>query len=134
MLLTNCIVPFACELINDLESHPTEHGKQISLYVKITIFRWFNSAIALYATSSFIELISVDSSRETTRETLLYKVYPVILTELLFNPLMLVLDVTENFRKHILAPRARNQEEMNSFFNGGRFWLAERYTVSTTAN
>ena len=126
---TNCIVPLACELINDFESHPTEHGKQISLYVKITIFRWFNSAIALSVISDFVESISIESDPDATRETLLYLVYPVIVAELVCNPLILVMDVWENFRKHILAPRARSQEEMNACFSGGRFWLAERYTV-----
>jgi len=46
-----------------------------------------------------------------------------------FTPLFLLADVNENFRKHFLAPRARDQEEMNSYFTGTEFELAERYTV-----
>ena len=56
-----------------------------------------------------------------------------MVAELIFNPLILVLDIPENFRKHILAPRARDQEEMNSYFTGARFWLAERYTVGAAS-
>ena len=119
-----------CEVINDFESHATEHGKQISLYVKITIFRWFNSAIALSLISSFVESISVEDGNESRHQSLIYKVYPVIITELFVQPVIEMMDLPENFKKHILAPRAKDQEEMNACFSGARFWLAERYTVS----
>ena len=128
---TNCVVPVVCEYITATEAHASEHGKQISLYVKITIFRWFNSAIALSLMSSFVETISIENDKEYMQQSLLYKVYPVIVAELLLNPIILLMDLPENFRKHVLAPRARNQEEMNACFGGGRFWLAERYTVSS---
>jgi hypothetical protein len=127
---TNVVVPIVCDMIGDLESHPTEHGKQISLYVKITIFRCFNSAIALSVISSFIEYISVEDNNEDMQQSLIYKVYPVIVAELFCTPIVELMDPEGNFRKHILAPRARDQQEMNACFRGGRFWLAERYTVS----
>lgn len=111
-----------------MESHPTEHSKQNSLYVKITLFRWFNSAVALSVISTFIETISVEDGNESMQQSLMYKVYPVIVAELFCNPLIEVLDVPENFRKHFLAPRACDQGEMNACFAGARFWLAERYT------
>jgi hypothetical protein len=122
-------VPSICEWIGNFESHPSEHGKQISLYVKITIFRCFNSAVVLSVISSFIETISVENDNEDRQQSLLYKVYPVIVAELLINPITDLADVEGNFRKHFLAPRARSQQEMNALFRGSRFWLAERYTV-----
>ncbi|KAL7553599.1 hypothetical protein ACHAWF_016906 [Thalassiosira exigua] len=126
--LTNALVPVICELISNKESHPTEHAKQLSLYVKITLFRWFNSAIALTVICTFIETISVEDGNESKQQSLMYKVYPVIVAELFCNPLIEVLDLPENFRKHVLAPRARDQMRMNACFGGARFWLAERYT------
>lgn len=128
-LQTNVVVPVICEMVNDIESHPTEHGKQISLYVKITIFRWFNSAIALSLISTFVESISIEDGQESTHQSLIYKVYPVIVAELFVKPIYDMTDPLSNFNKHILAPRAQYQEEMNAFFSGTRFWLAERYTV-----
>jgi len=95
----------------------------------MTLFRWFNSAIALSVISSFIETISVEDGNEFMQQSLMYKVYPVIVAELFCNPFIELVDAPENFRKHILAPRSRNQEEMNACFTGGKFWLAERYTV-----
>jgi hypothetical protein len=126
--ILNSVVPVICEKIGDFESHPSEHGKQTSLYMKITIFRCFNSAVVLSVISSFIETISVEDEKEYMQQSLLFKVYPVIVCELFVNPIIDLMDVEGNFRKHILAPRARDQEEMNAHFNGSRFWLAERYT------
>jgi hypothetical protein len=112
-----------------MESHPTEHGKQISLYVKITIFRCFNSAIVLSVISSFIEYISVQDGKENLQQSLIYNVYPVMVAELFCTPILELMDPVGNFLKHVMAPRARDQQEMNACFQGGRFWLAERYTV-----
>jgi len=94
----------------------------------MTVFRWFNSAIALSVISTFIETISVEDGNEYLQQSLMYKVYPVIVAELFCNPVIEILDVPENFRKHVLAPRTKDQAEMNACFTGGRFWLAERYT------
>lgn len=95
----------------------------------MTLFRWFNSAIALSVISTFIETISVEDGNEFLHQSLMYRVYPVIVAELFCNPLIELLDPLENLRKHFLAPRAKDQAEMNACFTGGRFWLAERYTV-----
>ncbi|KAL3924069.1 MAG: hypothetical protein SGILL_001273 [Bacillariaceae sp.] len=126
--ILNSVVPVICEKIGDFESHPSEHGKQASLYFKITIFRCFNSAVVLSVISSFIETISVEDGAENLQQSLLFKVYPVIVCELFVNPVIDLMDLEGNFRKHILAPRARDQGEMNALFSGSRFWLAERYT------
>ena len=82
--------------------------------------------------SAFVESISVEDDKEYMQESLLYKVYPVIVAELLCTPFIELMDMPENYRKHVLAPRARTQAEMNACFTGRRFWLAERYTVSGT--
>ena len=73
----------------------------------------------------------MEDGNEFLQQSLMYKVYPVIVAELFCNPIIEIMDAPENFRKHFLAPRAGDQEEMNACFTGGRFWLAERYTVSS---
>lgn len=129
--ITNVVVPKICEFINNFESHSTEGGRQTSLYVKIALFRWFNSAIALSIVSTFIETISVEDGNEEEKLSLNYKVYPIIFAEMFTIPLIKLLDIMGNVRKHLLAPRARDQEEMNSHFIGAKFELAERYTDAT---
>ena len=72
-----------------------------------------------------------DGTADMQQHSLIYEVYPVIVAELFSNPILQMMDLHENFKKHIVAPRARDQEEMNACFSGTRFWLAERYTVSS---
>ena len=43
----NAIIPIAVKVIMMFERHQTEGGYQSSLYLKITLFRWVNTAIAL---------------------------------------------------------------------------------------
>lgn len=127
---TNVIVPKICELINGFEPHATEGKRQASLYIKMALFRCFNSAIALLIVINFTGTISIEDGKEEAR-SLLHSVYSVIFAELFTIPIIKLCDFLGNYRKHILAPRASNQEEMNSYMRGGKFELAERYTDST---
>lgn len=128
---TNILVPKVCDFINAFESHSTEGSRQCSLYIKIALFRWFNSAICLSIVVGFIETISIEDGNEEEKQSLTYSVYPLIFAEMFTVPILKMADIVGNIRKHILAPRARNQDEMNACFIGGRFELAERYTDAT---
>lgn len=118
-----------CEIVSDMESHSREHSRQLSLYVKITLFRWFNSAVAVSMASTFIETISIEDGAELLPSSLVVKVYPVIVAELFMNPLIELLDFGGTFQKHFLATRTNSQEDMNACFTGTRWWLAERVRI-----
>ncbi len=128
--MTNVLVPKICEFINRFEPHATEGKRQASLYVKMALFRCFNSAIALILVTNFAGTISVESGKEEGT-SLLFSVYSVIFAELLTIPIIKLCDPMGNWRKHFKAPRARSQEEMNACMRGAKFELAERYTDST---
>jgi hypothetical protein len=129
--VTNIIVPKICGVINAIESHSTEGNRNASLYIKVAIFRWFNSAVCLLIISSSIEIISVENGNETAKPSLTTMVFAIIFAEMFTVPILKVADIMGNIRKHILAPRATDQEEMNSCFGGGKFELAERYSDAT---
>ena len=128
---TNVIVPKICEFINGFESHATEGKRQASLYIKMALFRCFNSAIALLIVINFTGTISIEDGNEEDARSLLYSVYSVIFAELFTIPVIKLCDFMGNYRKHFLAPRATDQEEMNSCMRGAKFELAERYTDAT---
>ncbi len=128
---TNVIVPKICDIINGFEPHATEGKRQASLFVKMALFRCFNSALALLLVANFTSTISIEDGNEEDGASLIKSVYPVIFAELFTIPVIKLCDFMGNFRKHFLAPRARDQEEMNACMRGGKFELAERYTDST---
>mmetsp|Transcript_37390 Transcript_37390/g.112020 ORF Transcript_37390/g.112020 Transcript_37390/m.112020 type:complete len:983 (-) Transcript_37390:2665-5613(-) len=128
---TNAVIPEICEIINGFEPHSTQAAQQSSLYVKIAVFRWWNSAIALSIVFRFIETISIEDGNEEERQSLTYSVAPVILAELLMNPIIKLMDPVGTMKRHVLAPRATDQHEMNSHFVGRKLDLANLYTDTT---
>jgi len=62
---------------------------------------------------------------------LFVQINSIMWAELLLVPALRLLDLHGNFKKHILAPRARNQEIANLSFQGTHYNMGERYTDLT---
>ena len=56
----------------------------------------------------------------------------ILISELVLTPLLRLLDIYGNLQRHVLAPRAPTQFEMNLNFLGTSYRLGERFTVRTT--
>jgi hypothetical protein len=63
-------------------------------------------------------------------DKLLNGVYKIFFAELITANVMQILDLPENFKRHVFAPRAKTQESMNLLMRGSEIHLSERYTVS----
>jgi hypothetical protein len=124
----NAITPSVCMFINNFESHVSEGAKEASLYVKMTIFRWINTAII----TSIITPFSVTLS--PNKENLINSIYAIHLTELVTGPMLAIMDVMGNLKRHVLGPRAPDQRRMMLSFTGTVYSIAERYTVSFWPN
>jgi hypothetical protein len=55
----------------------------------------------------------------------------ILISELFLTPLLRFLDISGNIQRHVLAPRALTQSEMNLNFLGTPYRLGERFTVRT---
>eukprot|EP00934_Nitzschia_sp_Nitz4_P009324 Nitzschia sp. Nitz4//scaffold13_size275219//14448//17225//NITZ4_000836-RA/size275219-processed-gene-0.67-mRNA-1//1//CDS//3329535900//9314//frame0 len=128
--ITNILVPKVCDAINGFEVHAREADRIASLYIKVALFRLFNSALCLSLVLDFVQTISVQNGNES-EAGLPATVYMTIYAEMFTIPIIKLVDIMGNIRKHVLAPRAADQEEMNNYFSGGRFELAERYSDAT---
>eukprot|EP00978_Attheya_sp_CCMP212_P000391 scaffold788_cov56-Attheya_sp.AAC.4 len=118
----NAITPQVCIFINSFESHVSEGSKEASLYVKMTIFRWINTAVITSFISSFSETLSPDKG------SLINAIYAIHLAELVFGPVLSIMDIGGNLKRHVLGPRAPDQRRMTLFFTGTVYSIAERYT------
>ena len=56
-------------------------------------------------------------------------IFNVFLYQIIFTGLG-CFDFIQNFKRHILAPRAKTQEDMNTLMGGMELDIAERYSVS----
>ncbi len=122
--LLNSAFPWIAKGLSLFEVHNYEGGKQTSLYFKITVFRWVNTAIVMTIITPFTSTVMpVDDS-------VLYGVYSIIFSEIVVATLIQFLDFGGHFNRHFVAPRMATQEEMNNRMVGTIVDLAERYTVS----
>jgi hypothetical protein len=138
----NSVIPLLIKILMIFERHVTEGSFQTSLYLKITLFRWVNTAILVkvrserrqgdnWETTSFpkshpdiarlvaVQIITPFTSTVSPgpRDALVV-VNSILWSELWLTPGLRLLDLMSNIRKHILAPRDRIQETMNLNFQG----------------
>lgn len=121
----NSIIPVIVHLLMLFESHHSEGSRQESLYLKITLFRWVNTAILTQIITPFTSTVSNGS------KDVLVTISAILWSELLVVPFLRLLDIVGTLKKHILAPRAVTQEQMNLSFQGTPYNLGERYTDLT---
>ena len=115
----NFFIPQIIKLLLLLERHSNEGSRQKSMYMKITLFRWSNSAILTKTITPFMDTLG------ESRLDLLRSINGVLIAEMVYAPLLRYLDLWGNFRKHFLAPRSPTQELMNLNFTGtvsGSIW------------
>jgi hypothetical protein len=79
---------------------------------------------------SILQIITPTTSTLGSSSTdLLPGIYAILLSDVWLSPLLRLSDWMSNLKKHVLAPRARTQEEMNLSFQGTSYNMGERYTV-----
>ena len=122
--IMNMIAPRLVGLLSTIESHHSKAALAKSLYFKITLFRWINTA--------FIAIIISPFTSTVEDGTYLIDWVSVLLTiELLQRPMLQILDIMGNLKRHFLGPRSINQKQMNTFFLGNPYDIGERHTDIT---
>ena len=72
---------------------------------------------------------ALTSNLDDDSTDVLPSMYAIMWSELIIVPLLRILDIGGNLKRHILAPRAMTQEEMNLNFLGTPYRIGERFTV-----
>ena len=121
--LTNAIIPSVAKVLSNFEKHRNEEDRQVWLFVRIAMFRLFNTVILI---NWFITPFT--SSIMDGQTNLLGSVYTIFFAEIVTSNVLQLLDISENFKRHFIAPRAKTQERMNLNMRGAEIFIAERYT------
>ncbi|GKY95608.1 hypothetical protein MPSEU_000522100 [Mayamaea pseudoterrestris] len=121
----NSVIPLIIKILMVFERHTSEGSYQSSLYLKITLFRWVNTAVLTKFITPFTSTVAPG------RLDVLPQINSILWSELWLVPALRLLDLWGNIQKHFFAPRCRTQETMNSFFQGTYYNLGERYTDMT---
>ena len=108
----NTLIPIICFFINEIENHASEGGRQESLYVKIALARWANTAIIIFIITPFTDVLDKD---------LLYQVYAVLFADLVTYPAYRLIDPVAYLSRFVGAPlaaRYQSQTSVNMWFSG----------------
>ena len=121
----NAGIPIIVRLLVSYEKHWDEGSTQASLYFNITFFRWSNAVIVTRLITPFLVTLGEN------KIDLINTVNTLMFSEMIIAPLLRYFDPMPLFARHFLAPRAKTEEEMLSYFKGGWYSLAERFTDFT---
>jgi hypothetical protein len=120
----NQITPRVVRLLTSYESHPNESAASGSNYIKMTVFRWVNTAIIYYIITPFTDTIQNGAY-------LIESVYTMLLFDVLLTPTLGPLDIAGNFMRHYFGPRAQSQRLMNLNFKAAKYDIGELETNIT---
>ena len=120
----NGAFPEFAKLLTKFEGHSTEAKVQTSMYIKIALFRWVNTAVVITIITPFTFTLIENGG-------LIGQVYALFFTEIFTMNAFQLADPAGHFYRHFLAPRAKTQDEMNIYMKGLEVELAERYTNLT---
>ena len=121
--LTNIAIPMVLrKLCFIVEDHVSANDQQISLFLKLTFFRWCNTAIVLYFITDFDEFLTVKAIKQ---------VQAVIIADALTTPIIRTLNPADAINQLLVCNYAYTQEKMNNYFLGTTWYPAERYADMT---
>jgi len=116
--VTNIAVPIVIRMfVFKMEDHVSLNDQQLSLFLKLTFFRWMNTAVVIYLITNFTELLK--------------QVQAVIIADAIITPLVRTLNPSGAINQLIISNYALTQEKMNSYFLGTPWDAAERYADMT---
>jgi hypothetical protein len=118
--IVNAILP---EVVNYLtyyvEVHYNRSDRQRSALLKLLVVRCMNSAILIYLATPFSDRFD---------EKTLEHVLNILIADAISTPIIRILDLPGQFRRHVLVKYVATQDEMNLMWAPGNWSLAERYT------
>ncbi len=120
----NQLTPRIVRLLTSYESHPNESSYSASNYIKMTVFRWMNTAVIMAIITPFTDTLRDGSY-------LIDSVYVMFLFDLALTPGLGLTDIWGNLMRHYFGPRAASQRQMNLCFKAGTYDIGDMYTNVT---
>ena len=116
--------PMAAKMLMDMEVHRSETTRQAWLFLKIG---FFNIAITALLLGVFTPFHATLDPKNGSVLGLIQAVHALFFSQLGVTPIMQLFDIGGTVSRHVFAPRAKTQEEMNMNMRGTEVFLAERY-------
>lgn len=118
--VSNGILPTLIKTMVGVEHHLTGSSQQASLLMKIVMIQWMNTAFIIYI---------IKPKDTVLDEPYIQQVSKILWADAFTTPILTFIDPMCRINHYILAPRAKTQLKMNSYFTGTSWFLAERYAA-----
>lgn len=124
--LVNSAAPQGILAMSELVEVPRDESSfEKTLFVRLTLFRWITTAVVVKIITPFLATL------EDSSDSILPTANAIMWSELILVPAIRAADLFSNLGKHVIAPRAKNQDAMNFYFQGTAYHLGERYADMT---
>ncbi len=120
----NNVTPQIVRFLTKFESHVNETSYASSNYIKMTLFRWVNTVLITAIVTPFM-YTAQDGKHLIDAIRILFT------AELCQRPIVQLTDWQGHLKRHVLAPRAKDQRRMNLLFSSKEYSIGERYTDIT---
>lgn len=118
--ILNGMLPYIVKTLTlSVEIHTERSSVESSMLLKLVVVRCINSGLLIYLAAQYYQ---------TFRLTHLEAIQNILIFDAFLTPGLRVLDLDGYFYRHVLAKSAKTQHEMNTYFQGTEWTLAERYT------
>eukprot|EP00752_Nemacystus_decipiens_P004462 g4075.t1 len=118
--LVNAVLPLVIRILTlAIEVHKSLTQMQASMMFKLVTARAINSAFLLFI---------ITSDEDQLKDQTLTKILSILIADAFTGPLLRLTNLADLFGRKVIAPKAKTQAEMNVFFQGAPWNLAERYT------
>jgi hypothetical protein len=121
--IANSITPFFVILISNREMHISFDELEASLFWKMLVVRVTNSAIIAYLRAAVFTSYTNTNTADT-----LWAMYQILLVDAFLTPVLRALNLPARMKKAFIAPHAKNQLALVSYYSGTKWHLGERYT------
>ena len=101
IVLCNRLSPIIVKRLTKMETHQTETTFASSEYLKVTLFRWVNTAIVAFIVSPFTDTVHDND--------MIMSIRVLFTIELIQRPILQLLSIPNLIKTYILAPRAPDQ-------------------------
>eukprot|EP00934_Nitzschia_sp_Nitz4_P005694 Nitzschia sp. Nitz4//scaffold351_size16537//12557//15992//NITZ4_008854-RA/size16537-augustus-gene-0.2-mRNA-1//1//CDS//3329548890//5684//frame0 len=118
------VFPMFAKALMDMEHHRSESSRQKWLFIKIAAFNILVTAVLISVVNPFTATLD---KKEESLPGLISGIHALFVAQLGITPALQLVDIAGNLNRHIFAPRAKTQGDMNRQFTGSVVFLAERY-------
>jgi hypothetical protein len=122
--LFTSVFPIVASSLMNFEHHRSESSRQKWLFIKASLFNVLMTAVLITLINLFVATLDPQGRQHSWSY---YCCLRAIFSQIGLSPVLQMLDIAGFVSRHIQAPRAKTQEEMNMMMLGTQDNLAERY-------